>query len=127
MDTVVVRIKLGPWLFWVQQDAAVLLPVTRQTLTDIQNYFIFRLCSKFATESLLTLLRVKKYLVHIPESELYYYYIVVTAGIVLYVSPVANGYSAIYVVRTTYLCIPFNLRRHICRFTSERVKYTVAP
>jgi len=47
----------------------------------------------------------KKYLVHIPESELYYYYIVVTAGIVPYVSPVANGYSAIYVVRTTYISV----------------------
>ena len=30
---------------------------------------------------------------------------VVTAGIVPYVSPVANGYSAIYVVRTTYMSV----------------------
>jgi len=39
------------------------------------------------------------------------------------VSPVANRYSAvsIYVVCMTYVGIPFNLRRHICRFTSKRV------
>jgi len=50
---------------------------------------------------ILTPLKGKKYLICIPKSELCYYYIAVTVGIVPYVSPMANGYTDIYVVRTT--------------------------
>ena len=51
----------------------------------------------------------KKYSIRIPKSELYYYYIVFTAGIVPYVSPVANGYSDICRAYDIYVRIPFNV------------------
>jgi len=67
----------------------------------------------------LTLLEVKK-LNACPKSELHYYYSCYCADIVSYVSPVVNGYSDIYVVRTTYVGIPLTLGR-LCPFTSKRV------
>ena len=51
----------------------------------------------------------------------YYWYGCYSAGIAPYVSPVANGYSDIHVVRTIYMSLYSLTLGHICRFISKGV------